>query len=114
MQDPLVAFAGPPVHRSALEIRVNFGIVAGREATQAEIDALARALLVHVPAVSIVSEQRFEVAPGHEATVHQVRVEVDESDLPQDEAELDAITRRLVEQATRWAEECASERPGRY
>ena len=110
MQEPLVAFAGPPLERSALEIRVNFGILAGREATPAEIDALARALLVHVPSVSIVSEQRFEVATGHEATVHQVRIEVEQDDLPADEAELEAITRRLVEEAGHWAEERAAER----
>ena len=114
MQDPLVAFAGPPLHRSALEIRVNFGIVTGRAATPAEVDALARSLLPHVQAVSIVSEQRYEIGPGHEASVHQVRVEVDESDLPQDEAELEAVTRRLVEQAGRWAEECAAERHAEY
>ncbi len=110
MHDPLVAFAGPPVERSALEIRVNFGIFAGREATPAEIDVLARTLLVHVPSVTIVAEQRFEVATGHEATVHQVRVEVAAADLPADEAELETVTRRLVEEAGRWAEECAAER----
>ena len=110
MQDPLVAFAGPPVHRSALEIRVNFGILAGRDATQAEIESLAGSLLVHVPAVSIVSEHRYEIAPGHEATVHQVRVEVAEADLPEDEVDLEAVTRRLVEEAGRWAETCAAER----
>ena len=109
MEDPLVAFAGPPVPHAALEIRVNFGIVAGREATAAEIDALARSLLVHVPSVSIVAEQRYEVATGHEATVHQVRIEVAEADLPP-EGERDATTRRLVEEAGRWAEERAAER----
>ena len=110
MEDPLVAFAGPPVPHAALEIRVNFGIVAGREATAAEVDALAHSLLVHVPAVSIVAEQRYEVATGHEATVHQVRIEVAEADLPPEGEERDATTRRLVEEAGRWAEECAAER----
>ena len=40
------------------DIRVNFGMFAGREATKAEIDDLARALLEEVDAITIVAEQR--------------------------------------------------------
>jgi len=61
---------------SGLEIRINFGIFAGREATQAEIEEFAHALLETVPAVSIVSERRYEFGAEVEAAVHQVRVEV--------------------------------------
>ena len=40
------------------EIRVNFGMFAGREATQAEIDDLAHDLLVEARRVTIVAEHR--------------------------------------------------------
>ena len=42
---PKVAFVADPLARPALEVRVNFGIFAGREVTAAEIDELARVLL---------------------------------------------------------------------
>lgn len=107
--DPPVAFPAEP-SPPALQIRVNFGILAGREATPAEIDDLARALTAIVHDVAIVSEQHYEVGGGHEATVHQVRVEVAEDALPADEVELEAISRRLVEAASTWARSCAKAR----
>ncbi|HSP73830.1 MAG TPA: hypothetical protein VLN26_15750 [Gaiellaceae bacterium] len=94
----------------ALQIRINFGILAGREATPAEIDDLARALTLVIGDVAIVSEQHHEIGHGHEAVVHQVRVDVDEASLPDDEEELEAVSRRLIETASRWAEGCAAER----
>lgn len=107
--DPPVAFPAQPV-APALQIRINFGILAGREATPAEIDELARLLTQVVDDVAIVSEQHYEVGHGGEATVHQVRVDVDESALPTDEAELEAVSRRLIDTASRWAESCAETR----
>ncbi|MDQ4095691.1 MAG: hypothetical protein M3174_05765, partial [Actinomycetota bacterium] len=59
-ESPPIAFATSP-DRPALEIRVNFGVFAGRDATPAELDELARALLAEVGEVSIVAEQRHEV-----------------------------------------------------
>ncbi len=108
--DAPIAFAATVGSPPALEIRVNFGILAGREATPAEIDDLARVLTEVVPDAAIVSEQHYEVGHGREATVHQVRVEIADDALPSDEAELDAVTRRLVDVAGRWAEGCAAER----
>jgi hypothetical protein len=105
--DPPIAFAAatevPP-----LEIRVNFGILAGRNATPAEIDDLARQLLVLVEDVAIVSEQHYEIGHGHEATVHQVKIEVDEEALG--DADVDDLSDRLIEAASRWAEACAATR----
>ena len=59
-----------------IEIRVNFGVFAGRHATPAEIDELAMALREHAPSFAIVSEERHEFGDAVEASVHQVVVEV--------------------------------------
>ncbi len=108
--EPPIAFAAEVGDPPALEIRVNFGIVAGREATPAEIEELARALLTLVEDVSIVSEQHYEVGRDHEATVHQVKVEVARGGLAEDPGVADALTAQLVETAGRWAQACADER----
>ena len=107
--DPPVAFPAEPTS-PALQIRINFGILAGREATPAEIDDLARQLTLVVADVTIVSEQHYEIGHGHEAMVHQVRVEAEESVLPTDEAELEEVSRRLLDTASRWAQACAADR----
>ena len=59
------------------EIRVNFGVLTGREVTAAEIDELARELHARVDTFSVVAEQRYEFAGEVEATVHQVRIEIE-------------------------------------
>jgi hypothetical protein len=82
------------------DIRVNFGMFAGREATQAEIDDLARDLLERVDAVTIVSEQRTVADREMEASVHQIRIELDRGVDP----------RASLELAQRWAEACIADR----
>jgi hypothetical protein len=72
------------------DIRVNFGMFSGREATQAEIDELARTLLDEIPTVTIVAEQRTVADRDAEASVHQIRIE--------------------LERAESWAEACIAER----
>lgn len=81
------------------DIRINFGMFAGREATRAEIDELAGALLDEVDAITIVAEQRTIADREMEASVHQIRVELDEDD-PQ----------RPLLIAAQWAEACVAER----
>jgi len=93
-----------------VEIRVNFGVFAGREATPAELDDLARALMYDVGSVSIVSEQRHEVGRGVEASVHQVRVEIDVDALPPVGPARDEVVERLVAAAGGWARACIEER----
>jgi hypothetical protein len=106
--EPQIAFATDPCPPAALEIRVNFGILAGRDATPAEIDELARRLLGVVEDVSITSEQHYEMSPGHEATVHLVKIEVGEDAIA--DGDEDELSGRLIEAATRWAEACAEAR----
>ena len=96
--------------RPGLEIRVNFGVFAGREATPAEIDELARRLVPEVGAASIVSEARHEVDAHAEASVHQVRIEIDGDRLPPSAEQREELARRLVDEAERWAEACIADR----
>jgi hypothetical protein len=94
----------------ALEVRVNFGMFAGREATPAEIDALAQQVLEKVGAVSIVSEERHEINTHSEASVHQVRIEVPADSVPPEVGRRLELAGRLIETAERWAAECIAER----
>jgi hypothetical protein len=104
--EPAIAFATRTIEPPALEIRVNFGMFAGREATPAEIDELANELLDKVTQVAIVAEERHEISTHSEAALRQVRIEVSGDDLPDGEHELDELRGRLIEATERWAREC--------
>jgi hypothetical protein len=80
--EPSMAFAVERQEPPAIEVRVNFGVFAGREATAAEIDRLAEWLLDEVGEVSIISEERHEMDATVEASVHQVRIEVAAESVP--------------------------------
>lgn len=108
--EPVIAFATRTLEPPALEIRVNFGMFAGREATSAELDSLAAEMLDKVTEVAIVSEERHEIGPHSEASLHQVRIEVADDELPEDDHELDELRGRLIESAERWARDCIAER----
>ncbi|MGZ4137772.1 MAG: hypothetical protein ACXVQQ_06595 [Gaiellaceae bacterium] len=94
----------------AVEVRVNFGMFAGRDATAAEIDRLAAWLLDEVGAVSIVSEERHEIDLHGEASIHQVRIEVDPDGVPADADERADVARRILARAEHWARVCVAER----
>jgi hypothetical protein len=108
--EPELAFCVREVEPPAVEVRVNFGIFAGRAATPAEIDELAKALLPKVGEVAIVAEERHEIAEHSEVSLNLVRVEVDPEYLPKDDHDLDQLCGRLVEAAEHWAESCIAER----
>jgi hypothetical protein len=104
-----MAFA---VHRHeppAIEVRVNFGVFAGRDATAAEIDRLAQWLLDEVGEVSIISEERHEIDAHVEASVHQVRIEISDG-VPEGDVEREALERRILERAQYWVRQCVTER----
>ena len=107
---PELAFAAERGDPPGLEIRVNFGVFAGREATPAELDDLGRALLTHVRDVSIVSEQRHEISGEAEAALHQVRIELDDDALPADSESRAELRGRLLEVTERWAAEYIADR----
>ena len=91
---PTIAFVAPDG-----DVRINFGVFAGREAPPAEIEDLARAVLADQPSVTIVAEHRYVVDREMEASVHQIRIEAEDGD-----------TDALLTQAERWAQECIAER----
>ena len=108
--EPQLAFCVREVEPPALEVRVNFGVFAGRAPTPAEIDELAHVLLPKVGEVSIVAEERHEIGEESEAALNQVRIEVSPDHLPGGEHELDELSGRLVEAAETWARRCITER----
>jgi hypothetical protein len=108
--EPELAFYRRVPEPPGIEVRVNFGIFAGRAATPAEIDDLAQALLTKVGEVSIVSEERHEIGGDSEASLHQVRIEIDPSYIPEDEHDADLLAGRIVEAAETWARNCVAAR----
>jgi hypothetical protein len=102
MDDPTIAFAVDRPDPPAVEVRVNFGVFAGRAATPAEIDRLAEWLLDEVGAVSIVSEERHEIDAHGEASIHQVRIELEDGS--------NGTTERVLARAEHWARLCVAER----
>jgi hypothetical protein len=108
--EPQLAFYVREAEPPGVEVRVNFGVFAGRAATPAEIDELAKALLPKVGEVAIVAERRHEIGEESEASLNQVRIEVAPEHLPNDERELDMLCGRLVEAAEHWANSCIAER----
>jgi hypothetical protein len=108
--EPVIAFATRTFEPPGLEIRVNFGLFAGREATPAEIDGLAETLRDKVHDLTIVSEGRHEFDDHSEASVHQVRIEVPSEALPSAEDEVVELRGRIIEAAERWAQDCFDER----
>src|SRR5215216_468632 len=108
--EPTMTFAVEQRDDPGLEIRVNFGVFAGRAATPAEIDRLAEWLLDEVGEVSIISEERHEMDGNVEASVHQVRVEVAADRVPDDDPARGSLEQTLVERADHWARVCIAER----
>lgn len=84
-----------------VDVVVNFGPLSGREATQAEVDRLARRLLTVAADVRVHAVRTHDMGPDRETIVHQVVVEADAS---ADRAE---AVRDICED---WALDCAEER----
>jgi len=95
---------------SGLEIRVNFGVFAGRDATSAELEELGKLLVPEAGEVSIVGEQRHEISGDVEVVLHQVRVSVSPEVVPDGPTERKELCERLVTLAEIWARQCINER----
>jgi hypothetical protein len=104
-----IAFAAEQEH-TGLEIRVNFGIFAGRDATSAELEELGKLVVPEAGEASIVSEQRHEISDSAEVVLHQVRVAIPEDQVPEDESERSDFSERLVTLTEIWARQCIHER----
>jgi len=99
MRDSTMVFQDEVQGRA--EVVVNFGVFAGREVTQAEIDRLAQQLLADLESFEIVSEQRHQIDQAMEASVHQVRIAG---------AEGQRLDEAHVERIEAWAKDCIAER----
>ena len=79
---------------------VNFGVLSGREATQAELDRLSLALRQRGAGaqMTITAERRQEYGQGFEGVVHQVHVMLGGAPTP------------WVEICREWALSCAEDR----
>jgi hypothetical protein len=110
MDLPTMAFAVHHHETPSIEVRVNFGIFAGRAATPPEIERLAAWLLDEIDEVSIISEERHEIDTNVEASVHQVRIEVAAGRGPAAGPERDDLERRILERVEHWAHLCVAER----
>jgi hypothetical protein len=95
---------------AGLEIRVNFGVFAGRHATSAELEELGRLLVPEAGEVSIVAEERHEMTEGAEVVLHQVRVAVSPERVPVDADARRIFSERLITLAEIWARHCISDR----
>jgi hypothetical protein len=109
MESALV-FAAPEREPPVLELRVNFGVFAGRDATDAEIEVLAHELLDKMDHVSIVSERHHEIGPEAGSAVHQLRIEIPADALPLWGRDLSELRGRLIEVTERWALACIADR----
>jgi hypothetical protein len=105
-----IAFASTASEPPHLEIRINFGVLAGREATPAELDDLGRSVIAEIGHVTLVSEHRHELGGHTETSLHQVRMDVPRELLPDDQAEAASLRDRLVALAEQWARSCIDTR----
>ena len=107
--DDTLAFLADPAPGAPIEIRVNFGVHAGREVTQAEIDRLGKALYPLLHGFAIVALRRHELEHGREAVAHQVKVEADPA-AARDGVPRDDLAARLLALTEAWARACIDER----
>ena len=109
IDEPAISLLVREHEEPGIEVRVNFGVFAGRRATSAEIDELALALRESLTSFAIVSEERHEFGDAVEASVHQVVVEVPQ-EIADEEPQL--LAERIVFAANGWALECIAARHG--
>jgi hypothetical protein len=109
IDEPAISLLVRKHEEPGIEVRVNFGVFAGRYATPAEIDELAAALRTSIPEFAILAEDRHEFGGAVEASVHQVVVEV-----PQEHVggSPDVLAEQIVLAANGWALECIASRHG--
>ncbi len=109
LDEPAISIRVRKHEEPGIEVRVNFGVFAGRHATPAEIDELAASLRESVPLFAIVAEDRHEFGGVVEAALHQVVVEVPQEQVGPDP---DLLAERIVRAANGWALDCIASRHG--
>lgn len=95
---------------AGLEIQINFGVFAGRDATSAELEELGKLLIPEAGEVTIVGEERHDLSGDVELVLHQVRVSVPPENVPEGRSDRRAFCERLVTLAEIWARQCIHDR----
>src|ERR1700752_491544 len=103
LDEPAISILVREQEEPGIEIRVNFGVFAGRHATPAEIDELAVALRDLLPEFAIVAEERHEFGGDVQASLPQVLVEIPREHLGPDP---DRLAQEVVLSANGWALDC--------
>jgi hypothetical protein len=101
MSEPALAFRDPEHTGPGLVVRVNFGVFAGRNATQAEIDDLARSLRDLADSLAILAEERHEFGGDVETMLRQIVIEITSDDVDDEE---------IIRRAEEWARDCIAAR----
>lgn len=109
LHEPAVSLLVREHDEPGIEIRVNFGVFAGRNVTPAEIEELALVLREFARSFAIVAEERHEFGDAVEASVHQVAVEVPQENVGE---EPELLAAQIVLVANGWALECIATRNG--
>jgi hypothetical protein len=109
LDEPAISLLVRKHEEPGIEVRVNFGLFAGRHATPAEIDELAAALRESMEMFAIVAENRHEFGGDVEAALHQVVVEVPHENAGRNP---DRLAQRIVLAANGWALDCIASRHG--
>jgi hypothetical protein len=108
LNEPAISLRVQEHEEPGIEVRVNFGVFAGRHATPAEIDELASSLKELVPEFTVVAENRHEFADEVEAALHQVVIAVEQEHV----READLLAEQIVMTANGWAMDCIASRHG--
>jgi hypothetical protein len=99
---------------SPLELKANFGMFAGREASRDDVDRLGKALLALVPGVTLFAGRRYEFAHEvAEVASYEVGISFPPFVLATEPAEHEVLVARLLETVSLWARDCAETAPAR-
>jgi hypothetical protein len=109
LNEPAISLRVREHEDPGIEVRVNFGVFAGRHASPAEIDDLAAVVKEFVPEFTVVAEDRHEFADEVEAALHQVVIEVSHEHV---RGAADILAEQIVLTANGWARDCIASRHG--
>jgi hypothetical protein len=110
--DAPAAFVLEPVEPLPLQIRVNFGIFTGRDATRPELERLASRVLERTGSTSVIAQQRYVSSPEQTACLHEVLIEVPPDGIERSGFELETLEELLLADARTWLEECVEHPDG--
>jgi hypothetical protein len=97
----------PEMQQPAVTVVANFGMVAGRRASQPEIEKLWRSVESIVPQATITIEDRNQFAKRSTTCVHQVSVAVDDDVVRSAHLDPKLLREQLEAKLEAWVSACA-------